>query len=180
MYAAADPMTRLPLGVPQLVVVGEDDDLDLLDFNRRYAARARATGDDVTYVERPGDHFAVIDPASEIWTATMSRGGQGDRRHGRGMTGSRAGRLAVRPSPVERPRIRRSAHGPRKAAAQRTSAPVRSRAFGRRSGGSSPAQVRSLPGRSRAWAAAAAMRSWPRARRGDGRGSTAAASVETG
>ncbi|WP_218010968.1 alpha/beta hydrolase family protein [Herbidospora mongoliensis] len=72
VYAAADPMSRLPLGVPQLLVMGEDDDLDLIDFNRRYAARAHATGDDVTYVERPGDHFAVIDPASEIWAATMA------------------------------------------------------------------------------------------------------------
>ncbi|TKK91568.1 alpha/beta hydrolase [Herbidospora galbida] len=72
VYAAADPMSRLPLGVRQLIVVGADDDLDLLDFNRRYAAGARAAGDDVTYLERPGDHFAVIDPASEIWVSTMT------------------------------------------------------------------------------------------------------------
>ncbi|WP_062437119.1 alpha/beta hydrolase family protein [Herbidospora daliensis] len=72
VYAAADPMRRLPIGVPHLVVMGGDDDLDLLDFNRRYAAEAAAAGDDVSYVERPGDHFAVIDPASEIWASTMA------------------------------------------------------------------------------------------------------------
>ncbi|WP_061293347.1 alpha/beta hydrolase [Herbidospora cretacea] len=71
VYAAADPLSRLPLGVRQVVAVGADDDLDLLDFSRRYAAKAHAAGDDVTLVERPGGHFAVIDPASEIWAATM-------------------------------------------------------------------------------------------------------------
>nr|WP_062339242.1 alpha/beta hydrolase [Herbidospora sakaeratensis] len=72
VYAAADPMRRLPLGVPQLVVTAGDDDLDLIDFNRRYAAAARAAGDDVTYLELPGDHFAVIDPGSGIWAATIT------------------------------------------------------------------------------------------------------------
>ncbi|GIH21727.1 hypothetical protein Aph01nite_00370 [Acrocarpospora phusangensis] len=71
VYASADPMSRLPSGVPQLLVIGRDDDLDLIDFNRRYVAGARASGDDVTYVEQAGDHFAVIDPASAIWDATM-------------------------------------------------------------------------------------------------------------
>lgn len=70
VYAAADPLARLPLGVPQLVVQGRDDDLDLVDISRRYARAARAAGDDVTYLEQPGDHFAVIDPTSAIWRAT--------------------------------------------------------------------------------------------------------------
>jgi acetyl esterase/lipase len=70
VYAAADPMARVPIGVPQLVVQGADDDLDLIDFNRRYVAAARAAGDDVRYVEEPGDHFAVIDPAAPLWHAT--------------------------------------------------------------------------------------------------------------
>lgn len=69
-YAAADPLARLPLRVPQLVVVGGQDDPDLVDIGRRYAAAARAAGDEVMYLERPGDHFSVIDPASEIWRVT--------------------------------------------------------------------------------------------------------------
>ncbi|ETK30738.1 alpha/beta hydrolase family protein, partial [Microbispora sp. ATCC PTA-5024] len=72
VYAAADPMSRLPIGVPQLVVQGLGDDLDLVDFNRRYVARARGAGDDVTYIEQAGDHFAVIDPDSDIWAATVA------------------------------------------------------------------------------------------------------------
>jgi acetyl esterase/lipase len=70
LYAAADPMARLPFGVPQLVVQGRDDDLDLVDLGRRYVRRARAAGDAVTQVELPGDHFAVIDPRTPIWRAT--------------------------------------------------------------------------------------------------------------
>lgn len=72
VYAAADPYARLPLGVPQLLVQGRDDDLDLIEINRRYAAAARAAGDPVRHLEQPGDHFAVIDPGSEIWRAARS------------------------------------------------------------------------------------------------------------
>ncbi|MCT9930755.1 alpha/beta hydrolase [Planotetraspora sp. A-T 1434] len=72
VYAAADPSARLPLGVPQLVVQGRDDDLDLIDFNRRHVAAAREAGDEVVFLEQPGDHFSVIDPAAEIWHATVA------------------------------------------------------------------------------------------------------------
>ncbi|MFF5181912.1 alpha/beta hydrolase [Micromonospora sp. NPDC000316] len=71
-YAESDPMLRLPLGVPALLVQGTDDSLDLVDTNRRYARAARDAGDDVQHLEQPGDHFAVIDPDAAIWQATMS------------------------------------------------------------------------------------------------------------
>jgi acetyl esterase/lipase len=73
VYAASDPMARLPLRVPQLVVIARDDDPDLVDCGRRYAAAARAAGDEVTEWELPGEHFAVIDPAAEIWRATVEQ-----------------------------------------------------------------------------------------------------------
>lgn len=73
VYAAADPLARLPLGVPQLIVQGLDDDLDLVDFNRRYAAKGQQAGDELVQVEQRGDHFAVIDPASDIWRATAAQ-----------------------------------------------------------------------------------------------------------
>ncbi|MET8141114.1 alpha/beta hydrolase fold domain-containing protein [Sphaerisporangium sp. NPDC005288] len=66
VYAAASPLARLPLGVPHLVVQGTDDDPDLVDIGRRYA---RAAGPEAVHVERPGDHFAVIDPDAPIWHA---------------------------------------------------------------------------------------------------------------
>jgi acetyl esterase/lipase len=72
VYAASDPLARLPIGVPQLIVQGVGDDLDLIDFNRRYVAAARAAGEDPGWLEQPGDHFSVIDPTAPIWQATMT------------------------------------------------------------------------------------------------------------
>jgi len=72
VYAAADPLARLPLRVPQLIVQGRDDDPDLVDIARRYAAAARVAGDEVVHLERPGDHFAVVDPPAAIWHATAA------------------------------------------------------------------------------------------------------------
>ncbi|MEV6982034.1 alpha/beta hydrolase [Sphaerisporangium sp. NPDC051017] len=66
-YAAASPLLRLPLGVPQIVVQGASDDLDLVDMARRYTS---AAGDEATYIERPGDHWSVIDPSTPIWAHT--------------------------------------------------------------------------------------------------------------
>lgn len=70
VYRWADPMAALPVGVPQVVVQGDGDDLDLRDFNRRYVVAAWDAGEEVTYLEQEGDHFSVIDPASDIWQAT--------------------------------------------------------------------------------------------------------------
>ncbi|WP_214417176.1 alpha/beta hydrolase family protein [Sphaerisporangium fuscum] len=67
VYAASSPLARLPLGVPQIVVVAESDDPDLVDFGRRYG---EAAGEQAVCLEGPGDHFAVIDPAASIWKAT--------------------------------------------------------------------------------------------------------------
>ncbi|WP_433528178.1 alpha/beta hydrolase family protein [Micromonospora sp. CA-263727] len=76
-YATSDPMARLPLTVPILLVQGAGDSLDLVDINRRFAAAGRAAGDDLGHLELPGDHFDVIDPGTAIWRATLE---QVDRR----------------------------------------------------------------------------------------------------
>jgi acetyl esterase/lipase len=67
VYAASDPMARLPLAAPALLVQGSGDSLDLIDINRRFA---RASGH--LLLEQPGDHFDVIAPGSPIWAATMA------------------------------------------------------------------------------------------------------------
>ncbi|HUQ38841.1 MAG TPA: alpha/beta hydrolase [Acidimicrobiales bacterium] len=73
-YAAASPAARLPLGVPQVLVHGADDDIVPPSFSRAYAAAATAAGDDVELVELPGvDHDDVIDPSSPAWTAVLDR-----------------------------------------------------------------------------------------------------------
>ncbi|WP_246612866.1 alpha/beta hydrolase family protein [Paractinoplanes bogorensis] len=67
VYAASDPMARLPLASEALLVQGSGDGLDLVDINRRFAKASN-----ITLLELPGDHFDVIAPASPIWAATMA------------------------------------------------------------------------------------------------------------
>ncbi|MGB7363733.1 MAG: alpha/beta hydrolase [Rhodococcus sp. (in: high G+C Gram-positive bacteria)] len=70
-FASSSPRARLPLGVPQIVVCAEADDPNLNDIGRDYVAAAQRAGDDVTLVEGPGGHFAVVDPRSEIWQSIL-------------------------------------------------------------------------------------------------------------
>ena len=70
-YLAASPIARVPLGVPQLLVHGDADDVVPVGHSRDYAAAATAAGDAAELLELRGvDHFAVIDPASDAWAAT--------------------------------------------------------------------------------------------------------------
>jgi acetyl esterase/lipase len=67
VYQRSSPMARLPIGLPLAVVCGLQDNLDLLDISRSFAAAAEAAGDEVTVLEGPGNHFAVIDPEDPLW-----------------------------------------------------------------------------------------------------------------
>jgi acetyl esterase/lipase len=67
-YADAAPIERLPLGVPHLLVHGEADDVVPPSQSTAYAEAARAAGDEVDLVLRPGeDHFVHTDPANGAW-----------------------------------------------------------------------------------------------------------------
>jgi acetyl esterase/lipase len=69
-YAAADPRLLLPLGIPTLLVHGEEDMTVPVQRSRRYAEEARAAGDDVELIEPvPGNHRIHIDPRSGAWKA---------------------------------------------------------------------------------------------------------------
>jgi acetyl esterase/lipase len=72
VYRQSSPIARLPIGPPVAVVCGLQDNLDLLDISRTYAAAATAAGDEVTVLEERGDHFSVIDPDSLIWDRTAA------------------------------------------------------------------------------------------------------------
>lgn len=64
-YRAADPRALLPLGVPQLVLHGDEDDTIPIAVARDYAAAARAAGDAVELRDLQGvGHMEVIEPAS--------------------------------------------------------------------------------------------------------------------
>lgn len=70
-YLAADPGARLPLGVPQVLVHGTEDDRVPISHARAYAARARSAGDDCRVVELDAGHFEPIDPRSAIWPEVL-------------------------------------------------------------------------------------------------------------
>jgi acetyl esterase/lipase len=70
-YRLADPVQRLPLGVPIRCVHGTADDTVPLAQSRVYVDAARAAGDDAQLVTVPGDHFALIDPATPAWRRTV-------------------------------------------------------------------------------------------------------------
>jgi dipeptidyl aminopeptidase/acylaminoacyl peptidase len=72
-YAAASPIERVPLGIPQLVVHGDRDDTVPVAMSRAYVEAARAAGDEVEYVELAGvGHYEHIDPASTAWAAVRA------------------------------------------------------------------------------------------------------------
>lgn len=68
-YRAASPLAHPRRRVPTVVAFGADDDPDLVEMNRRFAAVAEGASIDV--IDRPGDHFAVIDPATPLWRAAI-------------------------------------------------------------------------------------------------------------
>jgi acetyl esterase/lipase len=70
-YLAADPGARLPLGVPQVLVHGVEDDRVPLAHALAYATRAREAGDDCRVVELAAGHFEPIDPRSRIWPQVL-------------------------------------------------------------------------------------------------------------
>ena len=69
--AGVDPIRMVPLDVPVWCVHGRDDDTVPLSQSRSYVEAARAAGADAELVEVDGDHFTVIDPASDAWTRTL-------------------------------------------------------------------------------------------------------------
>lgn len=71
-YAAASPAALLPLGVPQVLIHGTEDDRVPFEMSRIYTRAAQVAGDDVTLIELEGvDHFALIDPSSKAWITTV-------------------------------------------------------------------------------------------------------------
>lgn len=68
----ASPAELLPLGVPHVLVVGEDDRVVPPASARAYVARARRAGDRASYVPVPGaGHFEPLAPAHEAWRPVL-------------------------------------------------------------------------------------------------------------
>jgi acetyl esterase/lipase len=71
-YELASPARRLPLGVPLLLVHGEQDSSVPVQISRTFAAAARAAGDDCELVTGPGGHLEHLDPASDLYRAAAT------------------------------------------------------------------------------------------------------------
>jgi acetyl esterase/lipase len=69
--APADPMRQVPLEVPIHCVHGVDDDVVPVSQSREYVAAATAAGGRASLTEVAGDHYVVVDPASETWRLTL-------------------------------------------------------------------------------------------------------------
>ena len=71
--APLDPLRQVPLDVPVHCVHGTLDDNVPLSQSQDYVAAARAAGAtaELTTIEG-GDHFVVIDPASDAWRQTLT------------------------------------------------------------------------------------------------------------
>jgi pimeloyl-ACP methyl ester carboxylesterase len=71
-YDLASPLERLPLGVPQLLVHGDADEVVPIALARRYAERAAYAGDPCVLVELVGcGHEEHLDPGSSAWAAVV-------------------------------------------------------------------------------------------------------------
>jgi acetyl esterase/lipase len=71
-YAAADPAELLPLGVPQILVQGTEDDQIPPTMPGHWQQAAQRQGDHVEVkIVSGADHFDVVDPESPGWA--MSR-----------------------------------------------------------------------------------------------------------
>jgi len=71
-YAVADPIERVPLALPVLLVHGTDDTTVSVRRSRDYAQAAHERGGHVDLVEIPGPagaHRRHIDPTGESWNA---------------------------------------------------------------------------------------------------------------
>jgi len=72
-YRAANPGDLLPLGVPQILFQGSEDDQIPPSLPDRWADNARRQGDQATVTIIPGvDHFDVVDPESKAWPVIRS------------------------------------------------------------------------------------------------------------
>lgn len=71
-YAAASPIRNLPLGVPLLIVHGDEDDRVPAAISRSFSGRAADEGDTVIYHELEGvGHEDLIDPTTRAWAKVV-------------------------------------------------------------------------------------------------------------
>jgi acetyl esterase/lipase len=67
-YRTASPAALQPLGLPQVLLHGTEDDTVPVSMSEAFSVRGRELGDPVRCITLPGaGHFEVIDPRSREW-----------------------------------------------------------------------------------------------------------------
>jgi acetyl esterase/lipase len=67
-YADASAMKQLPLGIPQVIVIGEHEDFLLRSLAEAYPRAAVQAGDPVKLIVIPGaGHFEIASPRASTW-----------------------------------------------------------------------------------------------------------------
>ena len=66
-----DPIRQVPLDQPLWCVHGDADTIVPISQSRSYVDAATSAGAEAELVEVQGDHFVVIDPTSDAWTAQL-------------------------------------------------------------------------------------------------------------
>ena len=70
-YDTGDPVSLVPLGLPQVLVHGAADTVVPASLSADYQREAKARGDDARLVTLPGTgHFELIDPSTAAWAET--------------------------------------------------------------------------------------------------------------
>jgi fermentation-respiration switch protein FrsA (DUF1100 family) len=70
-YRLADPILRLPLGIPSVAVHSRSDEEIPFAYSESFVTAATSAGDHSELVEVNGGHFGMIDPSSAVWERTL-------------------------------------------------------------------------------------------------------------
>jgi pimeloyl-ACP methyl ester carboxylesterase len=72
-YAEASPINLLPLGVPQVLILGEHEDFVPLPLAAAYTEAAARVGDSLRLFVIPGiGHFEIASPRASTWPLVES------------------------------------------------------------------------------------------------------------
>jgi acetyl esterase/lipase len=67
-YAEASPIKLVPLGVPQVIVIGEHEEFVPRPLDEAYVNAAKSAGDSVRLEVVPGvGHFEIASPKASPW-----------------------------------------------------------------------------------------------------------------
>jgi len=72
-FAQASPAELLPLGVRQVLIVGEDDPVMPARSREAYVEKAKKAGDPAELIVVPGSHFEVIAPGTEAFAVVEAK-----------------------------------------------------------------------------------------------------------